>query len=410
MELGLEILAGRDVAEVVIVAVGAGDHVAAAAEGGIGEDGHVLDADGPKGAGVGAEPGADFLSVRGAEERVAHGGAELGFAELVIAAQQHEDGVAVGHQHQALHLGAFGQAGERRDFGDGLAAGGVERLGVEVALGIGGRGSGGAGDSLLHVGRVVARPAHDHVILARFGGHHELVRLVAAHGARVGLDREVAQPAAVEDAAVGAVVLVVGGVEAVVVHVEGVGVLHEELAHAQQAAFRPRLVAELGLDLVPDLGKLLVAAQFAAGEDGYDLLVGHTQAEVALEAVLEAEHIVAHDVPAAGLPPDFGGVQGGQMDLLPADGVHLLPHDSLDLEQGALGEEEVAVDAGCQLADVAGAQQQLVAGDFSFGGNLPQGGDEQLGPEHRIVFRLRGGIHGQARSRGHLDSVLFTDS
>ena len=44
---------------------------------------------------------------------------------------------------------------------------------------------------------------------------------------------------------------------------------------------RTRLVAKLGLNLVPDLRKLLVAAQFLAGDIGHDLFVGHAQANSA---------------------------------------------------------------------------------------------------------------------------------
>ena len=63
---------------------------------------------------------------------------ELGLAQLMVAAQQHQHRLAVGHQHQALHLRGLGQAGELRDLRDGLAAGRVELLGREIALGIGG--------------------------------------------------------------------------------------------------------------------------------------------------------------------------------------------------------------------------------------------------------------------------------
>ena len=55
----------------------------------------------------------------------------------------------------------------------------------------------------------------------------------------------------------------------------------------------------------------------------------------------------------------------------------------LDLQQRALRQKQVAVDAGGKLADVAGAQQQLVAGDFGFGRVLAQRGNEELAPEHR---------------------------
>ena len=36
-----------------------------------------------------------------------------------------------------------------------------------------------------------------------------------------------------------------------------------------------------------------------------------------------------------------------------------------------------------KLADVAGAQQELMAGDLGFGGGLPQGGNEQFRPVHK---------------------------
>ena len=103
--------------------------------------------------------------------------------------------------------------------------------------------------------------------------------------------------------------------------------------------FGPRLVAELGLNLVPDLRQLLVAAQLAARDGRHHLFVRHAQAEIAPEAVLQAEHVVAHDVPAARFLPDFGRIQRRQQHLLAADGVHLLAHDLLNLQQRALRQE-----------------------------------------------------------------------
>ncbi len=54
----------------------------------------------------------------------------------------------------------------------------------------------------------------------------------------------------------------------------------------------------------------------------------------------------------------------------------------LDLEQRALRQKQIAVDARGKLADVTGAQQQLVAGDLGLGGVFTQRGDEELAPEH----------------------------
>ena len=82
----------------------------------------------------------------------------------------------------------------------------------------------------------------------------------AAHHAGVALDHHEAQAAAREDAVVGADVLAVALLQASNVDVEAVGVLHDELARAQDAALGPRLVALLGLDVVPELRQLLVAS------------------------------------------------------------------------------------------------------------------------------------------------------
>ena len=139
--------------------------------------------------------------------------------------------------------------------------------------------------------------------------------------------------------------LVVGLVEAGGVDIEGVGILHEELADAKEAGLGAGLVAKLGLNLVPDLGQLLVAAELVAGDGGHDLFVGHGEAEVGALAVLEAEHVLAHACPAAGFLPDLGWIDGGQEELL-ADGVHLLADDGDDLVDAALAEREIGVDAG----------------------------------------------------------------
>ncbi len=126
-------------------------------------------------------------------------------------------------------------------------------------------------------------------------------------------------------------------------------------------------------------GKLLVAAQLVAGDVGHDLFMGHAEAQVGALAVLQAEHVVAHQGPAAGLPPQIGGMDGGQEEFL-ADAVHLFAHDGDDLVDGALAEEEVGIDAGAELADVSGANEELVAGHFGVSRSFAESGDEELRP------------------------------
>ena len=67
----------------------------------------------------------------------------------------------------------------------------------------------------------------------------------------------------------------------------------------------------------------------------------------------------------------------GEIKLL-ADLVHLFAHDGDDLVQRALAEEEVVVNARAELANVAGAEQKLVAGHFGVCRGLAQGGNKEL--------------------------------
>jgi len=94
-------------------------------------------------------------------------------------------------------------------------------------------------------------------------------------------------------------VLVVAVVQTCSVDVEGVRILHEELSDAKETGLWPQFIAELGLDLIPDLRELLVAPQLAACDRGHDLFMRHCKAEISALAVLEAEHVVAHSCPAS---------------------------------------------------------------------------------------------------------------
>ena len=106
--------------------------------------------------------------------------------------------------------------------------------------------------------------------------------------------------------------LLVGHVEAARIKIKRIRILHDELAHAQQTGLRPRLITKLCLDLIPDLRKLLVAAQLAAGDECDNFLMRHSQAHVTPKPVFQAEHVIAHHLPAAGLLPHLSRMQSGQ--------------------------------------------------------------------------------------------------
>ena len=103
---------------------------------------------------------------------------------------------------------------------------------------------------LFDVGSVVAVRAGEDRVLSSVGEDHELVRFGAADVASVGLDLGVAEPATLKDPTVGCFHRPVGGIEVLCICVEGVGVLHDELAPPHEPEARPDFVPEFCLNLV----------------------------------------------------------------------------------------------------------------------------------------------------------------
>ena len=93
------------------------------------------------------------------------------------------------------------------------------------------------------------------------------------------------RPSPREGAQIGDEHLVVGVARAGLVEIEGIGVLHQELARAHDAEARPDLVAELPLDVIEVERQVLVGADVGAEDVGDHLLVGRPEQHVALVPV-----------------------------------------------------------------------------------------------------------------------------
>ena len=302
--------------------------------------------------------------------------ARLDLVELVVAGDDGDDARAVlGHERERLARAVLGEAEERGHVLDAAEARGVDLLERAVAgtLGHGDLGRGG-----LDVGREAA-VAVDELGLAGVGERHELDGGVAADLAGVGHDGQRVDAAALGDAGVGGLLLLVALLQRLLGGGEAVGVLHDELAAAHEAEARAHLVTELVLDLVERARELLVGAQLVLHEVGEGLLVRGAEGELAAVAVGDAHELGAVGVPAPGLVPELGGREDGHHHLLGADALHLVADDGLDLADRAPRERQVAVEAGGGLADHAGAQQQAVARELGLGRVLLQRGRVELG-------------------------------
>jgi hypothetical protein len=70
-------------------------------------------------------------------------------------------------------------------------------------------------------------------------------------------------------------------------------------------------------------------------------------------------------------------MDGREIELL-TDLIHLLAHDTDDFVQRAIAEEEIVINACAELANVAGAEEKLVAGHFGVCRGLAKSGNKEL--------------------------------
>src|SRR3954454_23789243 len=123
------------------------------------------------------------------------------------------------------------------------------------------------------------------------------------------------ESATLEDAVVRLLVTAEALLEPVLVAVERVCVLHDELAHAQEPAARPRLVAFLRAEVVPLLRQLPVRLQLRAVQRER-LLVRHREDVWPAAAILEPEEL--RDAEPPRLLPELGRREHRREHLLAA--------------------------------------------------------------------------------------------
>ncbi len=185
-----------------------------------------------------------------------------------------------------------------------------------------------------------------------------------------------------QDPRVAVVHLLVGRVEACLIEMERVAILHGELPRSHHPESGTDLVTKLGLYLIEVARHLPVAVDLPPEQVSNDLLVGWRQAEVPLVTILHAQHLGTHLLPAAGLLPQFCRLHHRHQHFLGAAAIHLLANDGLDPADHAQPQGQPGVKARCHLADDAGPQHQAMAGHVGVRRILFHGGNEQRGLPH----------------------------
>ncbi len=191
---------------------------------------------------------------------------------------------------------------------------------------------------------------------------------IAADRTRIRAHRHRLQAHAREGVQIGDEHAVIGPARRGFVDIEAVGILHQEFAAAHDAEARALLVAELPRDLIEVQRQVAVGPHGGAEDVGDHFLGGGAVQQIALMAVLDAQHLLAIVVVTAGFAPQVSQLQGRHQQLHRAGLQHFLFDDALDLAQDAQAQGQPGIDAGGFLADHGAAQHQAVRDDLRLGG------------------------------------------
>ena len=137
----------------------------------------------------------------------------------------------------------------------------------------------------------------------------------------------------------------VRNVQARVVNVERIRVLHDELTPAQQPRAWPGFITVLGLDLVQVSRQILVRRVQVLDQQREDFFVGGSQKVVGLFTVLEAENTFTESFPPTGLFIRLSRQQRREVDFLRPCLVHFIANNSFDLVQHPQPQRQPRVDS-----------------------------------------------------------------
>jgi hypothetical protein len=146
-----------------------------------------------------------------------------------------------------------------------------------------------------------------------------------------------------------------------IIDVEGIAVLHQKLAAAQEASAGTGFVAVLGLNLVQRYRQVFVARVQVLDKEGEHLFVGWPQKEFGSLAVLQTKEVVAIFGPATSEFVDITGKKCREVHFLGSHGIHLIANDGFDLAQNPPTKGEPGVSARGGTANESGSQEEAVA-------------------------------------------------
>lgn len=170
----------------------------------------------------------------------------------------------------------------------------------------------------------------------------------------------------------------VGVVQAGVVDIEGVGVLHDEFAGADDSGAWAGFVTVFMLNLVEGDGKIFVGGVHVFDCQREHFFVGWSQEVVVFAAVFEPEEVGAVFFPTVGGFVGLTWEEGWEVHFLRAGGVHFFADYGFDFAEYFQAEWQPGVDSWGCAAYVSGTHKEFVGTDLCVGRIVAEGTDKEF--------------------------------
>ena len=169
---------------------------------------------------------------------------------------------------------------------------------------------------------------------------------------------------------------------------EGICVLHDEFADADEARAWARFVTIFRLDLIKHRRKLLVGSQFRSCNLHDGLFMRHAKNHGLIVAVCKTEKHLADLFIAAAFLPEIGRKDDGQLDFLSADAVHFFADDGLDFVCDFISERQQGEETRGDWAAVTATNQIDMGDGLCVSGGFFQTLSDKLGEFHGYVVDM----------------------
>ena len=180
---------------------------------------------------------------------------------------------------------------------------------------------------------------------ARISQYFKFMGRIAADSTGVSNNRAEIQTATGENAIVRIIHELVLLIQAFLVHIKGVSILHDKLTAAHEAETRTLFISVLVLNLVHRHRKLLVRRCIHRNQSSHQFFMGRSQAIISAMTILKLKHFFPVHIPTAALLPNFSRLHDRHQNFLRAGLIDFLADNIFYLLDRTESQRQVRISA-----------------------------------------------------------------